>query len=54
MLLRLFDNRGEGEGAGAVDGGETVGVQWAGAPAVDAAHAAVLAVEGEDGVGRFH
>ena len=51
MLLRLFDNGGEGEGEGAVDGEETVGVQWAGTPAVDAAHAAVLAVEGEDGEG---
>ena len=26
MLLRLFDNGDEGEGAGAVDGGKAVGV----------------------------
>ena len=50
MLLRLFDNGGEGEGAGAVDGGETVCVQRAGAPAVDAAHATVLTIESQDGV----
>ncbi len=51
MLLGLFDNRSEGEGAGAIDGGEAVCVQRTGAPTVDAAHAAVLAVEGQDGVG---
>jgi len=49
-LLGLFDDGSEGEGAGAGGGGEAVGVQRAGAPAVDAAHAAVLAVKGEDGV----
>ncbi len=51
MLLGLFDNGSEGEGAGAGGGGEAVGVQRTGAPAVDAAHAAVLTVEGEDGEG---
>ena len=41
----------EGEGEGPVDGGEAVGVQRAGTPTVDATHTAVLAVEGQDGVG---
>ena len=40
-----------GEGAGAVDGWKAVLLQRTGTPTVDAAHAAVLAVEGEDGVG---
>ena len=44
-----MSHRGDGEGAGAVDGGETVLLQRAGAPAVDAAHAAVFSVDGEHG-----
>ena len=54
MLLRLFDNGSEGEGEGAVGGGEAVLFKRAGTPTVDATHAAVLTVEREDGVGQFH
>ena len=50
-VLTKSDVWDDGEGAGAVDGGEAVLLEWAGAPAVDAAHAAVLAVESEHGVG---
>ena len=42
---------GDGEGAGAVDGGEAVLLQGTGTPTVDASHAAVLAVEGKHGEG---
>lgn len=51
MLLRLFDNGNEDEGECPVDGGEAVLVQRAGTPTVDAAHAAVLAVEREIDIG---
>ena len=44
-----MDHRCYGEGAGVVDGGETVLLQWAGAPAVNATHAAVVSVDGEHG-----
>ena len=54
MLLRLSDQGCQGEGTGAVDGREAVLFQRAGAPTVDAAHAAVFSVKGEDGVRQFH
>ena len=41
----------EGEVEGPVDGGEAVLFKRAGTPTVDATHTAVLAVEGQDGVG---
>ena len=37
-----------GEGAGAVDGGQTVLLQRTGTPTVDATHAAVLAVKRQE------
>lgn len=49
----MICNRGDGEGAGAVDGGDAVLLQRTGTPAVDAAHAAVLAVKRENGESRF-
>ena len=49
-VVSLRYNRGDGEGAGAVDGGDAVLLQRTGAPAVDATHAAVLTVKGENGV----
>ena len=48
MLLGLFDNGSDGEGAGAVMGWDAVLLQRASAPTVDAAHAAVLTVKGKD------
>ena len=53
FLWLMICNRLDSEGAGAVDGWETVLLQRAGAPAVDAAHAAVLAVKRENGESRF-
>ena len=49
LVVNLRFNRGDGEGAGAVNGGETVLLQRTGAPTVDAAHTTVFAVKGEDG-----
>lgn len=50
-LLPLMIDGGDGEGAGAVSGGEAVLLQWTGTPTVDASHSTLLAVKGEDGVG---
>ena len=49
LVVNLRFNWGDGEGAGAVNGWQAVLLQRTGAPAVDAAHAAVLTVKGEDG-----
>ena len=46
----MIYNRCDGEGAGAVDGRDAVLLQRTGAPTVDAAHAALLSVEGKDSV----
>ncbi len=47
-LLPLMIDGGDGEGAGAVSGGEAVLRQWTGTPTVDTAHAAVFAVKRQE------